>query len=112
MIHQHIFASPKPGMSEAEFQDYWLHVHAVNYASRIDQTQTLQDRHPHRLARAWHRNSALPLRCARGPHPDRHAAPDALDDQTIHRAAGQRGNGPHVWQSAFSARDWSRDGFR
>jgi hypothetical protein len=37
MIHQHIFASPKPGMTEAEFQDYWLNVHAVKYASKIPQ---------------------------------------------------------------------------
>ena len=37
MIHQHIFAAPKPGMTEAEFQDYWLHKHAVNYASKIKQ---------------------------------------------------------------------------
>jgi uncharacterized protein (TIGR02118 family) len=35
VIHQLIFAAPKPGMTEAAFQDYWLHVHAVNYASRI-----------------------------------------------------------------------------
>ncbi len=37
MIHQFIFASPKPGMSETEFQRYWLDVHAVNYASKIKQ---------------------------------------------------------------------------
>ena len=37
MIHQHIFASPKPGMTKAEFQDYWLNVHAVKYASKIPQ---------------------------------------------------------------------------
>jgi uncharacterized protein (TIGR02118 family) len=37
MIHQHIVASPKPGMSEAEFQDYWLNVHAVKFASKIPQ---------------------------------------------------------------------------
>lgn len=37
MIHQHIFASPRPGMTEAEFQDYWLNVHAVKYASKIPQ---------------------------------------------------------------------------
>ena len=37
MIHQLIFARPKPGMSEAEFQDYWVHVHAVKYASKIPQ---------------------------------------------------------------------------
>ena len=37
MIHQLIFARPKPGMTEQEFQDYWLHVHAVKYASKISQ---------------------------------------------------------------------------
>ncbi len=37
MIHQHIYASPKPGMTEHEFQDYWLNVHAVKYASKIKQ---------------------------------------------------------------------------
>jgi hypothetical protein len=37
MIHQFILAAPKPGMSTAEFQDYWLHVHAVKFASRIPQ---------------------------------------------------------------------------
>lgn len=37
MIHQLIFASPKPGMSEKEFQRYWVEVHAVKYASKIPQ---------------------------------------------------------------------------
>ncbi|WP_181792793.1 EthD domain-containing protein [Streptomyces sp. WELS2] len=37
MIHQLIFAAPKPGMTEREFQDYWLGVHAVQYASKIPQ---------------------------------------------------------------------------
>lgn len=37
MVHQFIFASPKPGMSEKEFQDYWINNHAVNYASKIPQ---------------------------------------------------------------------------
>jgi uncharacterized protein (TIGR02118 family) len=37
MIHQLIFAAPKPGMSEAEFQRYWRDVHAVQYASKIPQ---------------------------------------------------------------------------
>jgi uncharacterized protein (TIGR02118 family) len=39
MIHQLIFAHPKPGMSEQAFQDYWLNVHAVEYASKIPQIQ-------------------------------------------------------------------------
>ena len=37
MIHQLIFASPKPGMTESAFQDYWVNVHAVQYASKIVQ---------------------------------------------------------------------------
>jgi len=37
MIHQLIFAHPKPGMSEKDFQDYWKNVHAINYASKIPQ---------------------------------------------------------------------------
>jgi len=37
MIHQLIFAYPKPGMTEQEFQRYWLDVHAVQYASKIPQ---------------------------------------------------------------------------
>jgi uncharacterized protein (TIGR02118 family) len=35
MLHQFIFAAPKPGMSEADFQDYWVHRHAVDFASKI-----------------------------------------------------------------------------
>lgn len=42
MIHQLIFAAPKPGMSEAEFQRYWLEVHAVRYASKIPQIRRYQ----------------------------------------------------------------------
>ena len=37
MIHQLIFAAPKPGMTEEEFQQYWLKVHAVSFASKIPQ---------------------------------------------------------------------------
>lgn len=37
MIHQFIFAYPKPGMSEKDFQDYWKNVHAIKYASKIPQ---------------------------------------------------------------------------
>lgn len=37
MIHQFIFAHPRPGMSEEAFQRYWVEVHAVRYASRIAQ---------------------------------------------------------------------------
>jgi uncharacterized protein (TIGR02118 family) len=37
MIHQLIFAHPRPGMSEEDFQRYWVQEHAVRYASRIPQ---------------------------------------------------------------------------
>jgi hypothetical protein len=37
MIHQFILAAPKPGMTADEFCDYWLHVHAVKFASKIPQ---------------------------------------------------------------------------
>ncbi|NVO17233.1 MAG: EthD family reductase [Rhodoplanes sp.] len=37
MIHQFIFAHAKPGMSEVDFQRYWVEVHAVRYASKIPQ---------------------------------------------------------------------------
>ncbi|MGH8906553.1 MAG: EthD family reductase [Egibacteraceae bacterium] len=39
MIHQFIFAYPRPGLSEAEFQRYWVDVHAVEYASKIPQVR-------------------------------------------------------------------------
>jgi hypothetical protein len=42
MIHQLIFAAPKPGLSEADFQRYWLDVHAVQYASKIPQIRRYQ----------------------------------------------------------------------
>lgn len=37
MIHQLIFAAPRPGMSEQDFQRYWVTEHAVRYASKIPQ---------------------------------------------------------------------------
>jgi len=37
VIHQLIFAHPKPGMSEADFQHYWKDVHAIKFASKIPQ---------------------------------------------------------------------------
>lgn len=37
MIHQFIFAGPKPGRSAKAFQSYWLNFHAVDYAARIPQ---------------------------------------------------------------------------
>ncbi|MEW6659704.1 MAG: EthD family reductase [Thermodesulfobacteriota bacterium] len=37
MIHQLIFAAPKPGMTAREFHDYWVNIHAVKYAAKIPQ---------------------------------------------------------------------------
>jgi uncharacterized protein (TIGR02118 family) len=37
MIHQLIFAYQRPGMTEEEFHNYWVKVHAVQYASKIPQ---------------------------------------------------------------------------
>ena len=37
MIHQLIFASPRPGLTEQAFQDYWKYTHAVQFASKIPQ---------------------------------------------------------------------------
>lgn len=37
MIHQFIFGEPKPGLTAEEFQDYWVNVHAMKYASKIKQ---------------------------------------------------------------------------
>lgn len=37
MIHQFIFAGPKPGLPADAFQSYWLHFHAVDYTARIPQ---------------------------------------------------------------------------
>jgi uncharacterized protein (TIGR02118 family) len=37
VIHQIILAHPKPGMSEEEFQRYWVQEHAVRYAVKIPQ---------------------------------------------------------------------------
>jgi hypothetical protein len=37
MIHQFIFAGPKPGLSAEAFQSYWLNFHAVDYAAKIPQ---------------------------------------------------------------------------
>lgn len=37
MIHQFIFAGPKPGLTAEAFQSYWLNFHAVDYAAKIPQ---------------------------------------------------------------------------
>jgi hypothetical protein len=37
MIHQFIFAGPKPGLSPAAFQMYWVHFHAVEFTRKIPQ---------------------------------------------------------------------------
>jgi hypothetical protein len=37
MIHQFIFAGPKPGLSADAFTSYWINLHAVDYAAKIKQ---------------------------------------------------------------------------
>jgi hypothetical protein len=37
LIHQFIFAGPKPGLSAEAFQGYWVNFHAVDYAAKIPQ---------------------------------------------------------------------------
>jgi uncharacterized protein (TIGR02118 family) len=37
MIHQFLFSYPRPGMTEPEFQRYWVEVHATQIASKIPQ---------------------------------------------------------------------------
>ncbi|MCX5893808.1 MAG: EthD domain-containing protein [Deltaproteobacteria bacterium] len=37
MIHQFIFAGPKPGLTAEAFQSYWVNVHAVDFAAKIPQ---------------------------------------------------------------------------
>src|SRR5437868_430797 len=37
MIHQFIFAGPKPGLPTSAFQSYWRHFHAVDFAAKIPQ---------------------------------------------------------------------------
>lgn len=37
MIHQFIFAAPKPGLSAQAFASYWLNFHAPDYAAKIPQ---------------------------------------------------------------------------
>lgn len=39
MIHQHIFAMPRPGLSVEEFQDYWRYEHALKFAVPIKQVK-------------------------------------------------------------------------
>ncbi len=40
MIHQFIFAYPRPGMSETAFHHYWVDIHAVRFAAMIPQIVT------------------------------------------------------------------------
>lgn len=37
MIHQFIFAGPKPGLADDAFASYWINFHAVDYAAKIPQ---------------------------------------------------------------------------
>lgn len=37
VIHQFIFAGPRPGLAAQAFQSYWVNFHAVEYAAKIPQ---------------------------------------------------------------------------
>src|SRR5271157_3914433 len=37
LIHQYIFAGPKPGLTAEAFQSYWVNFHAVDYVAKIPQ---------------------------------------------------------------------------
>jgi hypothetical protein len=37
VIHQFIFAAPKPGLSADAFTSYWINLHAVDYTAKIKQ---------------------------------------------------------------------------
>lgn len=39
MIHQFIFAGPKPNLSAEAFKSYWINFHAISYAAKIPQIQ-------------------------------------------------------------------------
>ena len=70
MIHQLIFAAPRPGLSPAMFQDYWIHVHAQDFASKIPQIKKYkvsriftegEDLAFHGMAEIWLENEAEQL---------------------------------------------------
>jgi hypothetical protein len=64
MIHQIIFANPKPGMEIEGFQDYWIDIHAQKYAKNIPQilhykvNRILKINEPvyHGMAEIWLKN--------------------------------------------------------
>ena len=79
MIHQHILAAPRPGMSEFDFQDYWRYVHALKFARKIPQIKKYKldlridiDNQPHELnfggiAEIWIENEKDQLDSLKSP---------------------------------------------
>lgn len=97
VIHQLIFANPKPGMSVTEFQDYWLHVHAIEYASKIKQIKKYkvnrilpleQEKEPifHGMAEIWLENEEEQLA-------------SLLSEEYVHGARADEPNWAAFWET-------------
>lgn len=97
MIHQLIFANPKPGMSVKEFQDYWINVHATEYAGKIKQIKKykvnrilpLEDETEpvfHGMAEIWLENEEEQLE-------------SLLSDEYVHGARADEPNWAAFWET-------------
>ncbi|MDE7424484.1 MAG: EthD domain-containing protein [Lachnospiraceae bacterium] len=97
MIHQLIFANPKPGMSVKEFQDYWINVHAIEYASKIEQIKKYKvnrilpiedgkDPVFHGMAEIWLENEEEQLA-------------SLLSDEYVHGARADEPNWAAFWET-------------
>lgn len=79
MIHQYIFAGPKPGLSVEAFQQYWVNFHAPDYAAKIPQIRRylvaprlhLDEPHPvpffEGVAEIWLKDAADQLASLKSP---------------------------------------------
>ena len=98
MLHQFIFASPKPGMSEKDFQNYWVHKHAVEFAGKIPQIR--QYAVDTRIALEGDPEPPLFSGCAEIWLDDANALLDALQSpELIHGARADEPNWAAFWQT-------------